>query len=45
MFHNPIVDEVPAHIKQDGAIQEVKTRTPIDPKRAKRVRKVFLMGV
>lgn len=45
MFRNPIVDEVPAHIKQDEAIQEVKPRTPIDPKRAKRVRKVFLMGV
>lgn len=45
MFSNPIVDEVLAHIKQDEAIQEVKPRTPINPKRAKRVRKVFLMGV
>lgn len=45
MFNNPLLDEIPAHLQQKEAIREVPSRTPLYPKKTRKVRKVFIMGV
>ena len=45
MSSNPIVNEVLAYIKQEETLQETKPRTPVLPKKPRRDKKVFLLGV
>lgn len=45
MFSNNFVEEILAYIKQEEILQEVKSRTPILPKKPRKVKKVFIIGV